>query len=258
MFFHWFCLFVFYSFLGWCCETIFCSLAARRWINRGFLAGPFCPIYGFGALFVLLCFGRYKSDPLALFVLSMVGCSLLEYITSWLLEKLFGVSLWDYSGRWGNLNGRVCLRNSLLFGILSVGVVLWIHPAIVTFLRMLPPCLVYTFFLSLMAYLLFDLTITVRALLDVNREAGIRSLHLGQVSATRDTYKKDLRKKAARRFLRSRNRLFRAFPRMRSIRYPEALRELRDEWQENLLRARQDVKDSVQNAKKTLKKKMEK
>ena len=129
--------------------------------------------------------------------------------------------MWDYSGRWGNLNGRVCLRNSLLFGILSVGVVLWIHPAIVTFLRILPPYLVYVFFLSLMAYLLFDLTVTVRALLDVNREAGIRSLQLGQVSATRDTYKKGLRQKAARRFLRSRNRLFRAFPRMRSIRYPD-------------------------------------
>ena len=110
-----FAIFLFYIFLGWICETAFCSIAARKFINRGFLSGPFCPIYGFGAMMILLCFSHYQNDLAALFLFSMVGTSVLEYITSFLLEKLFHLSLWDYSGRKWNLNGRICLRNSLLF-----------------------------------------------------------------------------------------------------------------------------------------------
>ena len=77
--------FVFYSFLGWACETIFCSFARKRFINRGFLNGPFCPIYGFGALLVLNLFGRYQDDLLALFLLSIIVTSAVEYVTSFVL-----------------------------------------------------------------------------------------------------------------------------------------------------------------------------
>ena len=76
----WFICFVVYSFLGWICETFFCSAAQRRFVNRGFLNGPFCPIYGFGALLVIGLFSKYENDLLALFLLSMAVTSIVEYI----------------------------------------------------------------------------------------------------------------------------------------------------------------------------------
>lgn len=89
----WFICFVVYSFLGWICETFFCSAAQRRFVNRGFLNGPFCPIYGFGALLVIGLFSKYENDLLALFLLSMAVTSIVEYIASVLLEKLFHLTL---------------------------------------------------------------------------------------------------------------------------------------------------------------------
>ena len=125
-----FVYFVLYSFLGWLCETIYCSIGSKKFINRGFLNGPFCPIYGTGALLVIDVFMKYKDDLVALFILSMVVTSVVEYITSYLLEKIFNLQLWDYSTYSFNLNGRVCLKNSLMFGVLSIAAVEVIHPAV--------------------------------------------------------------------------------------------------------------------------------
>ena len=133
-----FAIFLIYSFLGWICETLFCSVAARKFINRGFLTGPFCPIYGFGAMIILLLFSGLRDHWLLLFLGSIVGTSGLEYLTSLILEKVFRLSLWDYSQRRWNLHGRICLRNSLLFGIMSVLMVQVIHPHVVGFLLSLP------------------------------------------------------------------------------------------------------------------------
>ena len=112
-----FLLFIIYSFLGWCMEMVVCYFATRKWVNRGFLIGPICPIYGWGCLLIILLLKRYLDDPLVLFVMSMVLCSLLEYYTSYLMEKLFKARWWDYSNKKYNLNGRVCLFNLLIFSI---------------------------------------------------------------------------------------------------------------------------------------------
>ena len=123
-------LFLCYSFLGWACETVYCSIGKRKFVNRGFLNGPLCPVYGFGALAVLY-FLRPVSDNIPLlFVSGMVLTSVIEYITGYLLEKLFATKWWDYSSRRFNIHGRVCLRNSLMFGALSVVAVRVIDPVI--------------------------------------------------------------------------------------------------------------------------------
>ena len=125
-----FLLFLCYSFLGWACETVYCSIGKRKFVNRGFLNGPLCPVYGFGALAVLY-FLRPVSDNIPLlFVSGMVLTSVIEYITGYLLEKLFATKWWDYSSRRFNIHGRVCLRNSLMFGALSVVAVRVIDPVI--------------------------------------------------------------------------------------------------------------------------------
>lgn len=120
--------FYMYAILGWICECIYCSVPAKKWINRGMLIGPYCPIYGFGALLILFLLEPYYNDPIVLFVFAVVVTSVLEYITSWVLEKLFHTKWWDYSKRSFNLNGRVCLLNSTLFGGLGLALVYLIHP----------------------------------------------------------------------------------------------------------------------------------
>ena len=125
-----FLYFILYSFLGWCCETVYCSVIQRRWVNRGFLNGPLCPVYGFGALLVLFLLRDVRHSFTALFLSGMVVTSVLEYLTSYILEKLFHMHWWDHSHMRFNLNGRVCLLNSCEFGLLSVFVVMVLHPAV--------------------------------------------------------------------------------------------------------------------------------
>jgi len=120
--------FTLYSVMGWLCETIWCSIGAQKTVNRGFLAGPWCPIYGFGALFILLFADPVKSSPPLVFLISMAAASVLEYFTGWLMEALFQTRWWDYSGRRFNLKGRICLRNSSIFGLLGLVVTYFYQP----------------------------------------------------------------------------------------------------------------------------------
>ena len=122
--------FVLYAFLGWVCEDLYCGIPAKKFINRGFFYGPYCPIYGVGALLVLYPLLFVKDYPILVFVLGVIITSTLEYITSWVMEILFKTRWWDYSERFMNINGRVCLLNSTLFGIMSIVVVYIIHPVI--------------------------------------------------------------------------------------------------------------------------------
>ena len=116
-----FLLLMVYSFLGWCGEMAYCSLGQRRLCEkRGFLNGLLCPIYGHGALVVLLVLDGGCDNPLFTFLLGAILTSLVEYITSYAMEKLFHMRWWDYSQYRFHINGRVCLLNSTLFGLASV------------------------------------------------------------------------------------------------------------------------------------------
>ena len=129
-----FLLLILYSFAGWCGEMVYCSLGQRRLCEkRGFLNGPICPIYGHGALLVLVVLDGGCRNPLATFFFGAVLTSAVEYITSFVMEKLFHMRWWDYSGIRFNLNGRVCLRNSALFGVACVALCHGIGPAMTAF-----------------------------------------------------------------------------------------------------------------------------
>ena len=119
----WFLWLMIYSIIGWVYESTICSIGHRKLINRGFLNGPYCPIYGTGAVLVLLVLGRIQNPVLLFFAGAVVTCSL-EYLTSWLMEKLFHARWWDYSKRKFNIDGRVCLIGAVVFGAFSVVLVL--------------------------------------------------------------------------------------------------------------------------------------
>ena len=128
--------FFIYSFIGWIIETLYVTL--REFImykkttlaNRGFLIGPYCPIYGLSSILMIVLLSKYKDDLFVLFILGLVITSVLEYFTSYMLEKLFKVRWWDYSIYPCNIDGRVCLFNSFLFGILCILLIHYINPVI--------------------------------------------------------------------------------------------------------------------------------
>ncbi|GCF93286.1 membrane protein [Enterococcus florum] len=125
-------LFFCYSFIGWLWETIYCSIKAKHFVYRGFLLGPITPIYGFGILGVLYLIAPYQQNLLVVFLLAFVLVTLLEYVTSYLLEKLFHASLWDYKEVPLNINGRVAVPVSIFWGVCCLFIVEILNPELMT------------------------------------------------------------------------------------------------------------------------------
>lgn len=119
--------FLIYSFVGWVLESIYKSIFAKKFVNSGFLYGPFCPIYGIGALIMYL-FLSLCDNVITVFLSGFVVLSVWEYIVAWGLEKLFHEKYWDYSNYKFNINGRVCLLNSIFWGVLGVIFTYVVHP----------------------------------------------------------------------------------------------------------------------------------
>ena len=117
--------FIIYSFIGYVSEVLYCSYLQKKVVNRGFLFGPLCPIYGFGAILTIYSLKSFLDDPIIVFVMGMVITTTLEYFTSYIFEKIFNNKWWDYSYRKDSINGRVCLQNSILFGF-GILIVLYI------------------------------------------------------------------------------------------------------------------------------------
>ena len=126
--------FIIYSFLGWVMESIFRSICEKKLINTGFLRGPFCPIYGIGAIIMFVFLNGFESKPILLFCIAIILLTGWEYVVGVLLEKLFHTKYWDYSYHKFNFQGRICLTNSICWGVLGVLFVKYIHPFIQGFI----------------------------------------------------------------------------------------------------------------------------
>jgi uncharacterized membrane protein len=256
-----FLLLIIYSILGWCGEMIYCSAGQRKLCEkRGFLNGPVCPIYGHGALVVLLCLHGGCKNPLLTFLLGAVLTSLVEYITSFAMEKLFHMRWWDYSQYKFHLNGRVCLLNSTLFGLASVFLCHFANPPISAWLAgLLASGAAVPLSLILLAVYLTDIVLSVRGAIQLGgRLARLHAIYgelseklesmtaearqtvhtkleerggelTARLEAVRQEAQQKLRTLYDRQSLFER-RLLRSFPTMRSIHYPEAMKK----WKEYL------------------------
>ncbi len=155
---------IIYSFFGWVYESLWSSFNERQWVNRGFLSGPVIPIYGFGAVsFVLLL--SDINNPVYIFILGMVIASILEYFTSWAMEKLFHARWWDYKHYPFNLNGRICLYGALLFGFFAVIIIKVVQPYVAAFTSSFSDSALYILSVVLMILFLTDTVLTVRKVL---------------------------------------------------------------------------------------------
>lgn len=160
--------FIVYSFFGWILESVYKSVLQKKFINSGFLAGPFCPIYGCGALIMYLSLERFENNYFLLFVFGFVILSILEYIVGGLLEFIFKTKYWDYSEKKFNINGRVCLINSLYWGILGIIFIKLIHPMIEKLVSLVPNNYLIVFAALIGSYIVVDTIITATQLIKVN------------------------------------------------------------------------------------------
>lgn len=202
------CYFFCYAVIGYIIEVLYCSFYEKRLVNRGFLHGPYLPIYGFGSLIILLLFQNKTTHPLLVFVLTFILTSMLEYVTSYLLERLFNAKLWDYSTYRFNLHGRVCLLNSTLFGLLGLLVIYGIHPFVSEVIQSMEPRLLNTLSTAIVVVVSIDATSSVFQMAAFQKQLGLLKLsgnkHLEQLALRLDEELEELKVRldsASRRIL---------------------------------------------------------
>ncbi|MCM1524399.1 MAG: putative ABC transporter permease [Ruminococcus sp.] len=262
-----FLIFCFWSFVGWCIEVVDMTFETGEYQNRGFLNMPLCPIYGVGVLMIVIFFRPISDTYVLLFIASTIVCTSFEFFMGWGMEKLFHARWWDYSHMRFNYKGYICLRNSLFFGFGCVIMMKYIQPAVVNAINKIPVKAGLVIVVIMSVLLAFDTAASLMAvrklndklkrldelsglLLNVSVKTGMK-LASGTLKVKSNIYKfkeaagnvvekvQDINASSAEK-LRSEyerliserdeetDRLVRAFPRMRSHKYSEALQLLKD------------------------------
>lgn len=159
-----FLLFIMYSFLGWSIEIIETLIKKKKFINRGFLIGPYCPIYGIGGVTMVLLLSRYIDDAFTVFVMCILLFSILEYSTSYIMEKLFKTRWWDYSQFKFNINGRICLETMIPFGLIGVFVMYILNPMLFHIFDSLPNILLTIFTIIIGVLFIVDILVSINVI----------------------------------------------------------------------------------------------
>lgn len=237
--------FLIYSFLGWALESIYKTVLEKKLVNSGFLYGPVCPIYGFGAWIMLVFLKEYSNNILLLFLIGFFILSIWEYIVGLLLEKIFKTKYWDYSKQKFNIHGRVCLKNSCFWGILCVIFIKLVHPPIENIVMQVPTeLLVYNNILLVSIFIIdfifsvikiYNINISIGLLNDITKKikqeldrvkeyAGNKAKESEKLQAiieelkeTQESVKSKLEKQTAR--------LRKAFPTMKHLKLPEFINQ---------------------------------
>ncbi len=232
--------FVGYSFLGWILESTLFSIDQRHLVNRGFLNGPICPIYGSGAVLLLLALNPLRSQWLLVFLAGILLTTILEYLTSWLMEKLFHARWWDYSDKRFNLNGRIALPNSLAWGVLCLLLIYGIDPLFSKLLIIIPDHLRVLFAAIVLMLIMADLAVTIAGTISLNRQLARLQEMIQLVRQKNSEFGENLQQRLvfltksfqewrqqAKRINSVQRRLLQAFPNLKSLRYQDALQKLR-------------------------------
>ena len=170
--------FIIYSFFGWILESITKTIAQKKIVNSGFVFGPFCPIYGIGAVVMIVLLNSYQGNYITTFLISFFLFSLWEYFVGWLLEKLFHTKYWDYSYYKFHIKGRVCLVNSLTWGFLGVAFIEIIHPIMMSCISNIPTKVINIFTIFATIYMLIDFCLTAIKMKNIN----LKLIKLNEIS----------------------------------------------------------------------------
>ena len=165
-------LFFIYSFLGWCVEVAFVAVTTGKVVNRGFLNGPVCPIYGFGMLGVLMALIPIENNIILLFLGGILICSVIELFGGWILDKIFHMRWWDYSDNKFNIGGYVCLAFSIMWGMAVVFAVKFVHHPIMAGVKKIPNSVKLIIIIVLSVIFIIDMIVTLKNLIGIKQSLG--------------------------------------------------------------------------------------
>lgn len=203
-----FWLLIIYSFIGWTIEVVSMLFNTGKITDRGFLIGPYCPIYGCAGVLMTIFLSRYQNDILLLFAASIIICGSLEYFTSYFMEKIFKARWWDYSEKKYNLNGRICLDTLIPFGILGVVLIMVINPLLFKFLQIIPNTIRMVFGVVFLVVFVVDVIVSV--MITFNLRGTIKKVALDNTEEITDMVKKIIRNRSI-----VHRRLVKAFPNLK-------------------------------------------
>lgn len=263
-----FIYFIILSILGWTMEVTVQLIEKRKFSNRGFLIGPYCPIYGCGGLLITLWLTELKEQPIALFSTAILICGILEYVTSYLMEKIFHARWWDYTKKKFNINGRVCLETIIPFGLLGLALIYGINPFIFNILTKIPSNILNIAAIVITVLFVLDIGISFKVISNV-RSVGKKIDNDNPKDNTDEISKK------VKEFLRSKSllnrRLTNAFPDFKSTwreqkekikqktrqvkeEITNKANELKEEISEKAVEVKENIKQGIDKTSKKVKK----
>lgn len=202
-----FLIFFIYSVIGYIVEILSVSLIEKKFIfSRGYLIGPYLPIFGFGSVIITLCLNKYQNDIVALFILAMFFCCTLEYFTSFFLEKIFKLRWWNYKDKKYNLNGRICLETGIMFGFGGIAIEKVTNPLIFTFLNIFSLNTLEIIAFILFLIIICDFVVSTYAIVKLEIDTN-KYLNQDATKFVKEEVRKSLQK-----YRHFHNRLFKAFP----------------------------------------------
>ena len=205
---HYFILFIIYSFIGWIIDCLYEFFKQKKLINRGFLIGPICPIYGSGAILIIIFLSKYQAHPIALFVLTCVLCATIEYFTSLIMELIFKNRWWDYSNYKFNINGRICLETTIPFGLGGIGIIYLSQPLLTYLLNKIP------YIILLLITIWITLTLIIDVFISFDIIINLKNISKNIKTDSTEQITKKVKEVLSTRDLLSR-RLIKAFPTMK-------------------------------------------
>ena len=246
-----FLFFIIYSFLGWIVEVVNCSIVEKKIVNRGFLISPICPIYGCGAVLITIVLSNYKDDWFVVFCMAVILCGLLEYFTSWLMEKIFNARWWDYSQYKFNINGRVCLETMIPFGILGITIIYLLNPFFYNILSLIPKNIASIISIILFIILIIDTVISFNVISKVT--STVKKVRLENKKD--DTYEITAKAKELLKTNWKGKRILDAFPDLETIK--EKVKKVANNTAEKGKKAVEISKKAIEKGKEVANKKIE-
>lgn len=233
-------LFFTYSILGWIMEVILSIIQRKKLINRGFLIGPYCPIYGIGVILITILLAKYKEDRIITFVMAILICGTLEYFTSFFMEKIFHARWWDYSNKKMNINGRICLETLIPFGILGYGIIYFANPLILGLIEKMPELITLIIAIVLSVIFVVDTIISFKLILNLSK---VSKLKINVKDNTEEISKKV--RKIIQDKLKLHRRIIKAFPYAEnSIKFKEWILEQQEKIKETQEKIKKGIKET--------------
>lgn len=247
-----FLLFMFYSIGGWIMEEVVCSIEEKRIVDRGFLIGPICPIYGVGGIAMTIFLSKFIGHPITLFCMAVIVSAVVEYFTSYIMEKLFNARWWDYSNEKLNLNGRICLKNLIPFGLFGLIIIYFVNPLLIRVFFKIPPTALSIVCISLLLILVLDVIVSMSVVLQVTDKAE----KISKTNPKDNTDEITAKVKAELKETIAGSRLVDAFPNFKA--FKTKIKEIAEKGKEAVIQGKQKVSDTSKKGKEAVAKKIKK